>query len=98
VQQGKTKQPLIWVIKVIVETEIRDYRHYVATFCDTTQARHSRNANARATPSEHQVHNQLGADSGPDGSRARIRKKQLINGTSSFVFFQDATNYNCVVD
>jgi len=56
VQLGETTQPLISAIKIIVEMEIRDYRHCLATFCDTPQERHSQDASARATPSEHQLH------------------------------------------
>jgi len=65
---------LISVIKIIVETEIRDYRHCLATFCDTPQARYSRNAGARATPSAHQVRNQRRADQAHEDQERAFEK------------------------
>ena len=85
-QLGETTQPLISVIKVIVETEIRDYRHCLATFCDTPQARHSRNASARATPSEHQVHNPRQADRAHEDEE-RAFEKTSDQSYEQFRFF-----------
>ena len=85
-QLGETTQPLISAIKIIVEMEIRDYRHCLATFCDTPQERHSQDASARATPSEHQLHNQRRADRAHE-DQERAFEKTSDQSYEQFRFF-----------